>query len=120
MGAGGGGKGETWKPWECYACPEVPRGLTYVTVVHPDTVAIVASPALHDIVGIVRLGNLVVGVNDDLGDRQVRGAVETRLGHKPLQAQGPAETSPASRAGVTSQKGAWQVLCYKGSWGRTG
>lgn len=57
----------------CRAPPPVPRDLTYVAVVHPDAVAVVAGPALHDVVGVVRLRNLVVGVNDNLGASQVRG-----------------------------------------------
>lgn len=59
--------------WVCRAPPPVPRDLTYVAVVHPDAVAVVAGPALHDVVGVVRLRNLVVGVNDNLGASQVRG-----------------------------------------------
>lgn len=51
--------------------PRGPRALTYVAVVHPDAVAIVAGPALHDVVAVVRLRDLVVGVNDDLGARQI-------------------------------------------------
>lgn len=40
--------------------------LTYMTVVHPYAVAIITSPAFHNVVGVIRLGHLVVGVNDDL------------------------------------------------------
>lgn len=47
-------------------------GLTNVAVVHPDAVAVVAGPALHDIVGVVRLCHLVVGVNDNLGAQEHR------------------------------------------------
>lgn len=42
------------------------RELTDVAIVHPDAVAVVAAPALHDVVGIIRLGHFVVGVNDNL------------------------------------------------------
>ena len=76
----------------------LPGGLTYVAVVHPDAVAVIAGPALHDVVGVVRLCNLVVGVNDHLGESQARLATESCLCHPPPQAQGPAGPSPASRA----------------------
>lgn len=59
------------------------RGLTYVAVVHPDAVAVVAGPALHDVVGIVRLRHLVVGVNDNLGEELVGLAAESCLSHLP-------------------------------------
>lgn len=42
------------------------EGTTYVTVVHPDAVAVVPGPALHDVVGVVRLRHLVVGIDDNL------------------------------------------------------
>jgi hypothetical protein len=38
-----------------------------VAVVHPDAVAIIAGPAFHDVVGEIRFGDLVVGINDNLG-----------------------------------------------------
>lgn len=67
------------------------RGLTYVAVVHPDAMAVVAGPALHDVVGVVRLGHLVVGVNDNLGESW--SCLSPRH-----PAQGPAEAGAASRA----------------------
>lgn len=76
----------------------LPGGLTYVAVVHPDAVAVIAGPALHDVVGVVRLRNLVVGVNDNLGGSQVRLAAESCLCQPPPEAQGPARPSPASNA----------------------
>lgn len=39
---------------------------TYMAVVHPDAMAVVPSLAFHDVVGVIRLGNLIVGVDNDL------------------------------------------------------
>lgn len=39
---------------------------TVVAAVHPDSVAVVATAALQHVVGVVRLRDLVVGVDDDL------------------------------------------------------
>lgn len=58
---------------EALCSPGGPRGLTYVAVVHPDAVAVVAGPAFHDVIGVVRLRHLVVGVDDDLGESLVGG-----------------------------------------------
>ena len=41
---------------------------TYMTVVCPNAVAVISTLALHDVVGVVRLGNLIVGVDDHLWD----------------------------------------------------
>ena len=39
-----------------------------MTVVCPNAVAVISTLALHDVVGVVRLGNLIVGVDDHLWD----------------------------------------------------
>lgn len=67
---GGAGRPEGAHPGGA-VLPRRPQCLTYVAVVHPDAVAVVAGPALHDVVGVVRLCHLVVGVNDNLGTSQV-------------------------------------------------
>lgn len=50
----------------------VPQGRTIVAAVHPDTVAVVATPALQDVVGVIRLRNLVVRVDDYLSEQETR------------------------------------------------
>lgn len=79
--------------------PGQPRALTYVAVVHPDAVAIIATSALHDVVGEIGLWDLVVGVNDNLRGIKSEEAAESLLGHPVPGAQGSAEASLASRAG---------------------
>lgn len=37
-----------------------------MAVVHPYAVTVVTSPAFHNVVGVIRLGHLVVGINYDL------------------------------------------------------
>ena len=89
--------------------PSRPRGLTYVTIVHPDAVAIIPGPALHDVVGVVRLRHLVVGIDDNLGESQFRGdPASATLHHRPGC---DAETRPASRAGLSSRDRAKHGRC---------
>ena len=72
-----------------------------MAVVHPDAVAIIPGPALHDVVGVVRLRHLVVGIDDHLGESQVRaGPASATLHPRPGC---DAETRPASRAGLSSR-----------------
>lgn len=49
--------------------PCIPRArtLTYVAVVHPDALPIVAAPAFHHVVRVIRFSNLIVWVDDNLG-----------------------------------------------------
>lgn len=47
-----------------------------MAAVHPDPVAVVATPALEHVVGVVRLRHFIVGIDDDLpGRKLVRHAV---------------------------------------------
>ena len=71
-----------------------------MTVVHPDAVAVIPGPALHDVVGVVRLRHLVVGIDDNLGESQVRGDPASATLHRRPGCD--AETRPASRAGLSS------------------
>lgn len=65
-------------PCPCWRIP-VAAALTYVAVVHPDALPVVAAPAFHDVVGIIRLCHLVVGVDHDLGgDGRIRNGVMER------------------------------------------
>lgn len=50
----------------------VPHGRTVVAAVHPDAVAVVATLALQDVVGVIRLWNLVVRVDDYLSEQETR------------------------------------------------
>lgn len=50
----------------------VPQDRTVVAAVHPDAVAVVATPALQDVVGVIRLRNLVVRVDDYLSEQETR------------------------------------------------
>lgn len=63
------------------------RERTHVTVVHPDAVAIVAAPALHDVVREIRFWHLVVGVNDNLEGIKSENFATPLLGHPPLQSR---------------------------------
>ena len=48
----------------------VNRFLTVVAAVHPHPVAVVPTPALHDVVGVIGLRNLVVGIDHHLCERR--------------------------------------------------
>lgn len=63
------------------------RERTHVTVVHPDAVAIVAAPALHDVVREIRFWHLIVGVNDNLEGIKSENFATPLLGHPPLQSR---------------------------------
>lgn len=39
-----------------------------MAAVHPDAMAVVPAPTLHHVVAVIRLGDLIVGVDDDLQD----------------------------------------------------
>lgn len=44
--------------------------LTVVAAVHPHTVAVISTPALHDVVGVVGLRHFVVWINLNLEEEE--------------------------------------------------
>lgn len=42
---------------------------TYMAIIHPYTVTIISTSAFDDVIGVIRLSNLIIGVNYDLSER---------------------------------------------------
>ncbi len=42
---------------------------TYMAIIHPYTVTIISTSAFDNVIGVIRLSNLIIGVNYDLSER---------------------------------------------------
>lgn len=69
-----------------------------MAAVHPDPVAVVATPALQDIVGVVRLRDFVVWIDDDLQGRKLVGHAAVLTTSPPLPVGGASPGRCSRRA----------------------